>query len=145
MILSSRDKYLADVFLDYQDDSLWIRLIGKGYVLDGENGQRYLSVEMDIFDVFFRLGIIGTMLCFAPFLALLFVIMVMFFKKMVAGLLHVDVLGYMVALMLSLGIAFLAGHVLTAPAVSIYVALIAVLFYKHLRGYAYEDRESSWN
>ncbi len=130
VIFSSRDKYLAKVAKDYSDDSTLTKFIGKGFVMDDLSTEEieYVSVEMDFFDVFFRLGIIGTVIYMTPMIALIVILLVSFFKKPLAFF-DDEPFGLILALLLSVCLAAIAGHVITAPAVSTYVVVLFVSLY----------------
>lgn len=144
VIYSSRNIFLKRVMDDSKDDSLFTKLFGKGYI-SGYNTshQMSVSVEMDFYDIFFRLGIIGFIIYFAPLALLLGVIAFGFFKRFGKNLCNDEVMGYVTGLALALGLGYIAGHVLTAPSVSIYVALIIIGLYRSLRESKDEKRENT--
>ena len=80
-------------------------------------------IEMDFHDLFFAFGIVGFLIYLIPLLYFgitLFIRMITNFKKIMT-------VKYMLlasTLILSLGIGFMSGHVLTAPAVSIFFVVI---------------------
>ena len=84
---------------------------------------------MDYFDIFFNQGYLGTIVFFAPiaYIALVTIWnLLKNFKKMILDP-EILLMGYSV--FISFGIALLAGHVLVAPAVSIYMAVFMILLY----------------
>jgi hypothetical protein len=80
-------------------------------------------IEMDFHDIFFAFGIIGSLIYFLPFLYFgikLLLSIITNFKK----ILTVKYMLLASTIVLSLGIAFMSGHVLTAPSVSIFFVVI---------------------
>ncbi|WP_410984831.1 O-antigen ligase family protein [Bacillus cereus] len=97
------------------------KLLGMGYA--GNFKEYPKLIERDFHDWFYSFGIVGFALLLIPFLYFgvkILLVLVTRFKDVFTvkyGLLAT-------ALALALGIAFIAGHVLTAPGVSIYFAVI---------------------
>lgn len=87
-------------------------------------------IEMDFYDLFFSLGIIGFLYLIAPLLyyAVRFII---YFVSQIRETFTIPYVMYGVGFILALGIATTAGHVLTAPAVSIYVAALMSMLMVH--------------
>ena len=80
-------------------------------------------IEMDFHDLFFAFGIVGFLIYLIPLLYFgikLFIRMITNFKK----IMKVKYMLLASTLVLSLGIGFMSGHVLTAPAVSIFFVVI---------------------
>lgn len=121
LILSSRELFLESHKEFYKEAPLSQKLFGMGY--GGNFTQEPKMIEMDYHDIFFSLGIIGSLLYFLPFIYAGFFIIRFFIRnwKMMFTPKYALLLS---SVMLILGIAFLAGHVFTAPAVSIYVGCI---------------------
>lgn len=99
------------------------KLLGMGYAGNFKENPGPKLIERDFHDWFYAFGIIGFALLLIPFLyfgvKILFVLITRFREVFTVkyGLLATS-------LALSLGIAFIAGHVLTAPGVSIYFVVI---------------------
>jgi hypothetical protein len=125
LVYSGREKFLAEQKLYYREAPVSQKLFGMGY---GGNYQEVAKlIEMDFYDVFFSFGIIGTILYFAP------IIMVLIKLFKLTGLnplryLNTKLVFIMSGIILGFGISFTAGHVLTAPAVSFYLALLLSYF-----------------
>ena len=83
-------------------------------------------IEIDYLDIFIHYGILGFIVYFLPLLY--FVIQVI--KKI--KFLDLDGWFYVLLLILVLGISSLSGHVLAAPAVSIYLVLVMYIISNHL-------------
>src|SRR5699024_7681096 len=112
-ILSSRHLYLQETKDDFMKADILRNAFGLGYAGDYE--QEPKIIEMDFFDLFFSYGIIGTVLLFLP---LVYVIVKVFPLKLTMANTIL-----LFTLSLCFGVAFLAGHVLFAPAVMTYVAI----------------------
>lgn len=99
------------------------KLLGMGYAGNFKENPGPKLIERDFHDWFYAFGIIGFALLLIPFLyfgvKILFVLITRFREVFTVkyGLLATS-------LALSLGIAFIAGHVLTAPGVSMYFVVI---------------------
>ncbi|MGM8366163.1 O-antigen ligase family protein [Virgibacillus sp. W0181] len=116
-VLSSRNIYFnttKDNFI--QTDSMR-KLFGMGFAGDYEDHPK--TIEMDFFDLFFGYGIIGTLLLLLP---LAYLARKVFSLK----LLTLEYLTFLLTLGLCFGISLLAGHVLFAPSVMTYVAILFV-------------------
>ena len=80
-------------------------------------------IEMDFHDLFFAFGIVGFLIYLIPFLYFgikLLLSIITNFKK----ILTVKYMLLASTVVLSLGICFMSGHVLTAPSVSIFFVVI---------------------
>lgn len=121
LILSSRDIFLAKEKDDFKKSPISQKLLGMGYAGNYTNQPKI--IEMDFYDLFYSLGILGTIVILFPLLfAMIKVLFLVLSKfKLVFNLKYSL---YMTSLLLAFGIAFTAGHVLTAPAVSIYISAI---------------------
>ena len=121
LILSGRDAYLDmhEVFFEAAPTSQ--KLFGMGY------GSNYKfepkMIEMDFHDLFYSFGIIGMIILCTP-------ILYCFIKTIYTGVrkfkkcFNYENILIASSCALGLGIAFFAGHVLTAPGVSFYLAVI---------------------
>ncbi|WP_099354850.1 O-antigen ligase family protein [Fredinandcohnia onubensis] len=121
LLLSSREIYLDKLQTDFENAPLLQKLFGMGYA--GNFTEEAKMVEMDFYDIFFSFGIIGFTVFFLPLLVLFIKILVATFANF-NKIFTTKYLMYFSSLLLALGIAFSAGHVLTAPAVSIYISAI---------------------
>ncbi|PGA91321.1 O-antigen ligase family protein [Bacillus toyonensis] len=121
LIYSDRDKFLKVYKQYYKDAPLSQKLFGMGYA--GNYTTTPKLVEMDFYDLFFAFGIVGFLMYLLPLLYFgikIFIRIITNFKK----LLNVKHMLLANTLVLSLGIGFMSGHVLTAPAVSIFFVVI---------------------
>lgn len=121
LIYSDRDKLLKVYKQYYKDAPLSQKLFGMGYA--GNYTTKIKLVEMDFHDLFFAFGIVGFLMYLIPLLYFgikIFIRIITNFKKLFSTK-HMLLAS---TLVLSLGIGFMSGHVLTAPAVSIFFAVI---------------------
>ncbi|NAP01401.1 hypothetical protein FRY77_36275 [Halomonas sp. MG34] len=119
-ILSSRDIYLRETYQDFKNASHIRQAFGLGYAGDYEEGAAKL-VEMDLFDLFFGYGVVGSIILLIPFSWLGFMLVKRLFPVRAPSFLLA------VTIFLCLGISFLAGHVLLAPSVMSYLTLVIIL------------------
>lgn len=125
LLLSSRELYLQKHKDDFAKAPLFQKLFGMGYA--GNYTKAPKMIEMDFYDLLFSFGIIGTLVLFLPLIYCSFKLI----KYALFNLKKVFITKYALyfsSIILALGIAFTAGHVLTAPAVSLYIAAILAFF-----------------
>lgn len=113
-ILSSRNIYFQDIKEDFKRATITRKAFGLGYA--GDYVKEPKIIEMDFFDLFFSYGVIGSILLIAPALLL--------FIKAITFPLHIEKVILLLTIGLCFGISLLAGHVLFAPSVMTYVALL---------------------
>ena len=125
LIYSDRDQFLNMHQKYFQQSPLSQKLLGMGYAGNYEKTPKV--IEMDFHDLFFSFGIIGFIMYLLPFVY--FGIKLTF--RILTNFKSILTIKYMLlgtAIALAIGTAFTAGHVFTAPAVSIFfVALLAYL------------------
>ncbi|MED1673254.1 O-antigen ligase family protein [Pallidibacillus thermolactis] len=126
IILSSRDIYFETIYNDYVNSDILHKLFGLGYAGFYEDSPKL--IEMDFFDIFFSLGVIGFILVFLPLLFVIGIIIKSLITKF-KSFFHIENILLIISIGMGFGVAFLAGHVLYAPAVSIYLALSLVLLF----------------
>ena len=122
-VFSSRDIYLNNTTREYINHNLEEKLFGLGST-NNKVLEKY--VEMDFYDLLYRYGIIGFIIFMIPFFKIVL-------KMMEYALSHLNNYNYdkmilILITMLSLLIAFFAGHILSAPAVSIYFGITIILY-----------------
>ncbi|MBC9787783.1 O-antigen ligase family protein [Carnobacterium maltaromaticum] len=125
LIYSGRTVYLAQYKTFFKEANLSQKAFGMGY--GGNYKDQPKTIEMDFYDIFYQFGFIGAFVLLLPLLYYGFnLIKVMWAnKKMILQLKYILILA---SLAIALGIAYIAGHILTAPAVSIYfVSILAYL------------------
>lgn len=104
-VLGSRYKFLKDNTSIYLDSDFKDKLVGIGYTTNTK------QAEMDFNDLYFRLGLVGFLIYFIPIIYFVSLNKIYNYK-------------YLLPVLIILLVAGVGGHVLTAPAVSIYVALL---------------------
>ena len=87
---------------------------------------------MDYVDIFYRHGIVGFIIYMSSFIYMVVKLIKKYFNNSKINNRNKIVQAYMLSLGLSVVLAFLTGHVITSPSVSIFVALIFNLFYNEL-------------
>lgn len=119
-MLSGRRDFLLTNIGQFQQAPLALNLFGLGY--GGLYEDQPKLVEMDGFDWLFGFGLIGTLIFIYPLIVLAIEIWSRLTKRV-----QKDKLIIIVAVLLTIGSAFSAGHVMSAPAVSIYFILLIVI------------------
>ncbi|MFK9090234.1 O-antigen ligase family protein [Bacillus salipaludis] len=126
LMLSSRGAYLDQQKEFFAEAPVSQKILGMGYA--GNYKEYPKLTEMDFYDLFFSFGIIGFILYFIPFLLLAVLIIKKIFTNIKSNFTLENVL-VASGIILGVGIAFSAGHVFTAPAVSIYLAILVAYLY----------------
>lgn len=124
-IVSGRNDLLKMNFERYMASNTIEKIFGNGYLAykDGELQINKL-VEIDYFDIFFSHGIVGAIILFIPLICMLVTVIIKTLKHVMNIFKNEEIFLYWYIIGIGLGIALAAGHVLTAPAVSIYMVLI---------------------
>lgn len=114
-IFSERITFFGAEKSRYLSTSSYEKLFGDGYLQDGK---RVKDIEIDYYDIYFHHGIIGFLIFFIPYLYVLFKVATEQKKK--------NYNNYMlnVSLLLAIVLSFFTGHIITSPAVSIFVIMI---------------------
>lgn len=120
-IFSSRLAFMKDRQQDYINGNTYQKLFGIGYL---KNNKVQKAVEMDYFDIYYSHGIVGFIIYFG--------IYGYFFYLIMKERRKLDFTQYMlyVSVLLSIFLSFFTGHIITAPAVSILVAIILLMLAK---------------
>lgn len=129
LVFSSREKYEAAMREEFLDAPLSQQLLGMGFAGNYdpvETGESPKMIEMDFHDWFYSFGWIGFIYLMAPLVWFSGRFIIRFIGNIKTYFTYFNVL-YGVAFLLGIGIAYTAGHVLTAPAVSIYLAAILAM------------------
>ena len=117
LILSSREDYLAEHQRQFAEAPIAQKLFGMGY--SGNYSKEPKMIEMDFYDLFYSLGIIGFIAYIGSFLFVLLKTAMAFLKN-IKLIFEPNYIFILVSLLLGLGISYTAGHVFTAPSVSIF-------------------------
>lgn len=113
-IFSSRLKFLSETRNNYLDSSITDKLFGIGYIENyGTDKLNIKTIEMDYFDILYRNGIIGFILFMLPIIVLI---------SKLKNQNKIELYSLFLAFLLAL----FQGHILVAPSVSIYVAIILI-------------------
>ncbi len=128
-IFSQRLSFWQKTSKIYKKSNLTSKLLGIGYIDNYGTDQVNLKlVEMDYIDIFYRHGIIGFIIYMSSYIYFIIKILKKYISKEKNNLLTT----YLLSFFLIIVLAFITGHVITAPSVSILVALIFNLFYNEL-------------
>lgn len=121
-VFSSRLTFLNNTANNYLNSNLSEKFLGIGYIENYGTDQVSLKmIEMDPFDIFFRHGIIGFIIYFLP---LMYNFIELKNKKFKDENQSKNIL---LAIIIGIIIMNLSGHLLTSPAVSIYLAIFIAL------------------
>lgn len=129
LVFSSREKYAVVMEEDFFSSPVIQQIFGMGFAGNYEEpqpGKTPKMIEMDFHDWFFSFGWIGFLYMIAPLVWFAGKYLIHFIRNLKTHFTYFYVL-YGVAFLLGIGIAYTAGHVLTAPAVSIYLAAILAM------------------
>lgn len=122
-LTSNRVLFFMENLNYYMDGGLMTALFGLGWAPRTAIEYTYYKqlVEIDILDILLHYGIIGFLVYFAPFIFLIY--------KFICNVKKVplEAYAYILAVLLGVGISCIAGHVLGAPSVSIYLILLILL------------------
>lgn len=124
LVYSRREIFLEQNIEYYMKQNLINKLFGSGTenkILDGTVIAN--KVERDVFDIFFTFGIIGFIVYFMP-IAYMAIIIVKKILKSIKKVPEPSVWFQITAIIIALAISYTSGHVMVAPSVSIYLALI---------------------
>ncbi len=124
LVFSDRLTFLKNKQIVYNKAPLGQKLIGIGYNQTPKT-INLKNIEIDYLDIYYGYGPIGFIIYFIPLILMLFLII----KKIY---LLKDRSPYFIALFLIIILAMFTGHVFTAPAVSIYCALIIAYLYREV-------------
>lgn len=125
-VFSRRLTFLNDTRRAYYDSSVTEKILGIGYIeYYGTDHTRIKNIEMDPFDIYYRHGPIGFLLFFAPAVYLGYVTLRLT-KKDQEKELSSDIKSFYLSLILIVFMTIFTGHILNAPAVSIFVSIILV-------------------
>ncbi|UQS83222.1 O-antigen ligase family protein [Bombilactobacillus thymidiniphilus] len=128
-LLSGRTNYFRVTAEQYTRAPVAQKLFGLG--VGGNYKNRPRTIEMDLFDLYFQFGIIGSILTILPLVGLILYLAFYFVRYLTKYVIQ-DNLLYFVAFGLGLFMSILSGHVLNAPGVSIYFGLVAAYLVNQL-------------
>lgn len=129
LIFSSREKYEREFNIDFNSSPISQQIFGMGFAgnyVVPEPGKDLKMIEMDFHDLFYSFGWFGFFYLMAPFFWYTGKFLIYFLQNIKTHFTYLYIL-YGVSFLLAVGIAYTAGHVFTAPAVSIYIAAILAM------------------
>jgi len=131
-IFSSRDRYALERLSQFKNAQISEKIFGMGYLTKNSEGLTVNSmIEIDYLDIWFSYGILGTIIYWIPILLIIVSIVVKLSKNLKVSFMNLEIVVGCISVLLGFGSAFFAGHVFTAPAVSIYVVInMVILLYK---------------
>ena len=117
-IFSQRLTFLSKIQKEYSKANPYQLLFGIGYMKEDKVRK---TVEMDYFDIFYSHGIIGFILFFSLYLNILY--------KVLSKRKKFDFSQYMtyISIFLIIVLSLFTGHIITAPSVSLLVAIIILM------------------
>ncbi len=125
-IFSGRLSFLSNSFKVYNNSSVFQKLFGIGYVV---NGKLLKTSEMDYFVVLIHHGIVGFIILYYKYFKIIFLTFKNYFKALKKNFNNYEITSVIIAVITSILNAMLAGHCLDVPSVCVFVATII--------GYAY--------
>lgn len=123
LIFSSRNIYFQNNINKYLNASNQEKLFGLTTGPTKNDTKTSNLSELDMVDIFVFYGILGTIVILGYIILLSFKTIITFFGNFKENILDFELCATCLSFMISILIAFTAGHVLGAPAVSIYLAL----------------------
>lgn len=122
-IFSQRLTFLKNTNNNFKKVSFNEKLLGMGYIENYATDKASdKTIEMDYFEVFYRHGVIGSIIFYIIIIPFIFI----FFKtKQERSLLNIE---FKLSMVLILLLSLFSGHVLVTPSISIFVALIINIF-----------------
>lgn len=121
VVYSGRDGFLKMHQEFFNRAPVSQRIFGMGYAGNYEESPKI--IEQDFHDVYYQFGFLGSILILIPLIYYGVLILLSVIKNL-TYFLSVKYILIAVSLTIGIGIAYLAGHMLTAPAVSTYFSLI---------------------
>lgn len=128
-IFSSRLSFFSKEFNLFSKANIFQKLFGIGYI----NNNKIMKIaEMDYLDTFIHQGIIGFIVIYFSYFKFLFNIFKGYFKNFKKNFFDMEKSSVIILIIISILCAFLTGHVLSTPSVSIFVALLIVISYNNI-------------
>lgn len=128
-IFSGRLSFLKESFSLFKDSSFVQKLFGIGYFI---NKEQLKTSEMDFFVTLIHQGIFGFIIIYYVYFKCMFVIFKNYLTNFKKNFINLKRSSFILSLIISILSAFLAGHVLETPSVSIFVVTIMGIAYYHL-------------
>lgn len=132
IILSSRDIYAAEKFLNLDNYNIYDYLIGLGRNQRINNQIVDNNIEMDFLDILFNYGIIGFIIYFAGIIYIIVKLLKYLFYNFDSVVDNNEYCELYLGILIGLLISLISGHVLGAPSVSFLLAIIVAVLYTNL-------------
>lgn len=132
-VLSNRLIIVQPAIIAHSESPIALKLFGMGYGFNTDYGKYNELIEMDFIALVINHGLIGTLIYLLPIIVFAVLCIKMLFKNIKSFFEMFKEVSYIYSVFIALGCAFLAGHVLVAPSVSIYLAIIIVNLYASLK------------
>ncbi len=134
VLLSGRNKFFKNNLKKYTEASISDKALGLGYIAPKKDIiQERKLVEIDYFDIFFCHGILGTLIYIIPLAVLVVISIKSFFAKFINNMNNHTLILMIYSVLIGFGIALIAGHVFTAPAVSMFLILSMLEMFRILK------------
>ena len=122
-IFSERLTFLSNTHESFKNSHLPEKILGIGYIENYNTPKESTkTIEIDYLEIFYRQGIVGTILYFFVFVKVLIITFKRITNKF--NLLNIE---YATSIILILLLSLFSGHILVTPAVSIYISLLLVI------------------
>jgi len=122
-IFSQRLTFLKNTNNNYKEVSMAEKVLGMGYIEKyGTDLETDKTIEIDYFEVFYRHGILGCIIFYLAIIPFMFKFLT---TKYESSLLNLE---FKLSITLILLLSLFSGHVLVAPSISIFVALLITMF-----------------
>ena len=122
-IFSERLTFLSNTHESFKNSHLPEKILGIGYIENYNTPKESTkTIEIDYVEIFYRQGIVGTILYFFVFVKVLIITLKKITNKF--NLLNIE---YATSIILILLLSLFSGHILVTPAVSIYISLLLVI------------------
>ncbi len=133
LIFSSRNIYLQENLNKFANTILSKQIFGLTLGASENNPSNSNMSEMDMFDIFIYYGIIGAIVLVVYLIIILILAIIKYFKNFKENITDTELNSSLISYGLALLIAFTAGHTLSAPTVSLFIALSICYLLKRLK------------
>lgn len=127
-IFSSRLSFFKNTFNMFMDSSIYQKLFGIGYTY----AKQIKISEMDYLDTFIHQGILGFIVIYFTYFKTIYFIFIKYLHNFKSNFLNIKKTSMIISIVVSMLCAFFTGHVLSTPAVSIFVLLVLLLSYNSI-------------
>lgn len=134
VLLSGRNNFFKNNLKKYTQAPISDKVVGLGYIAPKKDVvQERKLVEIDYFDIFFCHGILGTLIYIIPLAVLVVISVKNFFAKFINNIKNHALILIIYSVLIGFGIALMAGHVFTAPAVGMFLILSMLEMFRILK------------